>query len=94
MMVRSFSHKPLRRFYEAGATKGLPPDSIARLRAMFAVLDRMKDAEELKFWPLWKLHKLTGNRKSRWSLHVTRNWRLTFRIEDDEIVDLNLEDYR
>ncbi len=31
--------------------------------------------------------------KGTWSLHVTRNWRLTFRVEDDEIIDLNLEDY-
>jgi len=30
-----------------------------------------------------------------WSLFVTKNWRLTFRIEADavEIVDLDYEDY-
>jgi proteic killer suppression protein len=93
MKVRSFSHKPLRRLYTESATKGLPADSVAKLRAMFAFLDRMKDAEELKTLPLWKAHVLTGNRKGTWSLHVTRNWRLTFRIEADEIHDLNLEDY-
>ena len=38
-------------------------------------------------------HKLTGDRGGTWSLHVTGNWRITFRIEDDEIVELNLEDY-
>jgi proteic killer suppression protein len=93
MKVRSFCHKPLRRFYEEGATKGLPADTAAKPRAMFAVLDRIKDAEELKVWPLWKVHTLTGGRKGTWSLHVPRNWRLTFRIEGDEIFDFNLEDY-
>jgi toxin HigB-1 len=93
MKVRSFSHKPLRRFYEEGATKGLPANIVTKLRAMFAVLDQMKDAEELKVWPLWKVHTLTGDRKGAWSLRVTRNWRLTFRIEADEIFDLDLEDY-
>ena len=34
-----------------------------------------------------------GDRKGTWSLSVTRNWRLTFGIGDDEIIDLNLEDY-
>ncbi len=29
-------------------------------------------------------HQLTGNRKDVWSSHVTRNWRLTFRVEDGE----------
>lgn len=93
MKARSFSHKPLERLYEYGETKGLPAGSVVKLRAMFAVLDQMKDAAELKVWPLWKVHGLTGDRKGTWSLHVTRNWRLTFRIEAGEMVDLNLEDY-
>jgi proteic killer suppression protein len=93
MKLRSFSHKPLKRFYEEGETKGLSADTLAKLRAMLAVLDRMKDVEELKVWPLWKVHTLTGDRKGTWSLHVTRNVRLTFRIEADEIFDLNIEDY-
>jgi proteic killer suppression protein len=38
-------------------------------------------------------HQLSGNRKGVWSLHVTRNWRLTFRIENGEILDVNFEDY-
>jgi toxin HigB-1 len=43
---------------------------------------------------VWKAHQLTGDRKGVWSLHVTRNWRLTFWIDDEnEISDLNLEDY-
>ena len=49
--------------------------------------------DELRALPTWKAHVLTGDRKDVWSLHVTRNWRMTFRIEDGEIVDLNLEDY-
>jgi toxin HigB-1 len=38
---------------------------------------------------------LTGNRKGEWSLFVTKNWRITFRIDgqDIEIIDLNFEDY-
>ena len=36
---------------------------------------------------------LTGDRKGTWSLYVTRNRRMTFWIEDDEIIDINLEDY-
>lgn len=60
---------------------------------MFAVLDHMKAARELSVWPLWKAHTLTGERHGTWSLHVTRNWRLTFRIEEDELLDVNLEDY-
>jgi proteic killer suppression protein len=93
MKVRRLTHKALKQFYEAGLTKGLPADAVVKLRAMFAVLDRIKDVEELKAWPLWKVHTLTGGRKGTWSLHVTRNWRLTFRVEANEIIDVSLEDY-
>ena len=49
---------------------------------------------ELHSLSLWKAHGLTGDRKGTWTLHVARNRRLTFRIEDEEIIELNLEDYR
>lgn len=60
---------------------------------MFAVLDQMNDVGELNAWPLWKVHTLTGDRKGTLSLHVTRNWRLTFRAEAGELLDVNFEDY-
>ena len=39
--------------------------------------------------------QLTGNRKGVWSLFVTKNLRITFRIDQDdiEIIDLDYEDY-
>ena len=95
MRVRSFVHKGLKRFYLEDSTKDLPPDSVDKLRKMFAYLEDMEDAEELRSLPVWKAHMLTGDRKGTWSLHVTRNRRLTFRIDavQNEICDVNLEDY-
>jgi proteic killer suppression protein len=62
---------------------------------MFAFLDDMEDPDELRTLPSWKAHVLTGNRKGTWSLSVTANRRLTFRIDaiDREICGVNLEDY-
>ncbi len=73
----------------------MPPDSSDKLRKMLAYLDDMQDAEELRALPAWKAHTLTGDRRGTWSLSVTRNRRLTFRIDltEMEICDLNLEDY-
>lgn len=78
-----------------GSVKGVPPDTIDKLRKMLAYLDGMEEAEELRALTAWKAHLLTGDRKGIWSLSVTRNRRLTFCIDtdDDEICDLNLEDY-
>jgi proteic killer suppression protein len=55
----------------------------------------MNDENELETIPVWKAHRLTGNRKGVWSLHVTKNWRLTFWIDrvGGEVRDVDLEDY-
>ena len=55
----------------------------------------MEHAEELRTVPGWKAHRLVGNCQEVWSLTVTRNWRITFRIDsaEAEIVDLDNEDY-
>ena len=74
--------------------KGVPPDTVDKLRKMFAFLDAMQEADELRALTVWKVHTLTGDRKGTWSLSVTRNRRLTFTIDDErEICGLNLEDY-
>ena len=93
MKVRSLAHKGLRRLYEDNSSKGVSADTVDKLRKMLAFLDAMQSPDELRALPTWKAHILTGDRKGTWSLHVTRNRRLTFQIEDDEIVDINLEDY-
>ena len=95
MKIRNFVHKGLKQLYLENRTKGLPPDTLDKLRKMLAYLDDMEDPEELRSLPTWKAHALTGDRKGIWSLHVTRNWRLTFRIDtaEGEVCDVNFEDY-
>ncbi|HEY2498082.1 MAG TPA: type II toxin-antitoxin system RelE/ParE family toxin [Candidatus Angelobacter sp.] len=95
MKIRNFVHKGLKRLYEEDSAKGVPPDTVDKLRKMLAFLDDMQDLEELRALPVWKAHILTGDRKGTWSLSVTRNRRLTFRVDTTEleICDVNLEDY-
>jgi proteic killer suppression protein len=84
----------LQRFYDEDSTRGVPPDAAEKLRKMFAYLDDMQDAEELRALPIWKAHTLAGDRQGTWSLSVTRNRRMTFRIDtvEGEICDMDLED--
>jgi proteic killer suppression protein len=93
--IRNFSHKGLQRLYAEDSIKAVPPDAADKLRKMLAFLDDMQDPDELRALPAWKAHPLTGDRKGTWSLSVTRNRRLTFRIDtaEHEICDLSLEDY-
>ena len=95
MTIRNFAHKGLKKLYTEDSEKGVPPETVGKLRKMLAYLDDMQDPDELRALTSWKAHSLTGDRKGTWSLSVTSNRRLTFRIDsaECEICDLNLEDY-
>ncbi|CAN7649430.1 type II toxin-antitoxin system RelE/ParE family toxin [Bosea sp. LjRoot9] len=94
MDIESIRHKALRNFAETGNAKGLPGNLIGRLRNMLAYLTAIETMEELKAPPNYGAHMLTGDRAGIWSLTVTKNWRMTFRINDAlAIEDMDLEDY-
>ena len=84
MKIRSIAHQGLKRFYTEDSVKGVPPDSVDKLRKMLAFLEGMEEPDELRALAAWKAHTLTGDRKGTWSLSVTRNLRLTFHIDADE----------
>lgn len=95
MKIRNVVHRGLRRFIERDDTSGLAPNVVEKVRNILTFLQEMEDAQELRSIPHWKAHRFAGERKGTWSLHVTRNWRITFRIDEaeGEILDLNYEDY-
>ena len=88
-------HKGLRRLIEDDDAGGLQPAVVPKLRRIVSFLQDMEREEELRTVPSWKAHRLTGDRKGTGSLLVTKNWRITFRIDEAEveIVDLDCEDY-
>lgn len=94
MEIATVKHKALRQFAETGKAKGLPGNVVDRLRNMLAYLTAIEAAMELQVPPNFGAHLLSGDRAGSWSLFVTRNWRLTFRINCEmAIEDLDLEDY-
>jgi proteic killer suppression protein len=94
MEIESIRHKALRAFAETGKSKGLPANLADRLLKMVAWLNFIDSAEKLLTPPNFGAHLLTGNRAGTWSLTVSRNWRMTFKInEANAIADLDLEDY-
>jgi len=63
-----------------------------RLRIRLDFLNRATLLEDVNL-PGWKLHSLKGQRKGEYAITVTGNYRLTFRFENGEAHEVNLEDY-
>jgi toxin HigB-1 len=93
MHIRSVRHRGLRRFIEDDDDRGLRPDLVDRVRKILAVLIVAPDMHGVQGPPGWRVHQLSGDRTGTWSISVSGNWRITFEVEDDEILRLDLEDY-
>lgn len=39
------------------------------------------------------LHQLKGTGRRIWSVHVSGNWRITFKFDGPDVIDVNYEDY-
>ncbi len=91
-MIRSFRHKGLRRFFESGIVSGIQPHHAKRLRMLLAALDTAFMIDDMDV-PGFRLHRLKGKEKGRWSLWVNGNWRMTFEFRDGDAFILDYEDY-
>jgi proteic killer suppression protein len=90
--IESVAHKALRKFLETGKSRGVIEPR--RIQLMIALLLNAESIEELNIPPNFGFHALSGDRAGTFAMTVTRNWRLTFRlVDDDTIADLDLEDY-
>jgi proteic killer suppression protein len=94
MEIGSFEHRGLRRLFEDDDAAKVDAAVADKLRLILAFLQDMGSIKELTTPPKWKAHQLAGDRKGTWTLSVTRNWRLTFRVDEDGILqDIDFEDY-
>lgn len=91
-MIASFRHKGLRRFYETGTTAGIQSQHAKRLRMQLTALDTAVSVDDMDI-PGFRLHRLKGRDKARWSIWVNGNWRLTFEFRDGNAHVLDYEDY-
>ena len=85
-------HRGLRALHERDNPAGVSADLAPRLRR---ILLRLQEAmhPQAADAPGFRLHPLKGDRAGQWSVRVSGNWRVVFRFEDGEAVDVDLIDY-
>ena len=91
-MIRSFRDKNLRRLFETGERRKLPPQDVERIENILFLLSRAQAPEDIDL-PGLRLHPLKGQRKGYWAVTVRANWRIVFRFEEGEVYDVDFLDY-
>lgn len=91
-MIKTFRHKGLKQLFEVGQSRAVSANLAKRLIRQLDLLNRAISLADMNL-PLYRLHELKGARKGTWSVTVSGNWRLTFKFQDPDAYDVDLEDY-
>ncbi len=92
LMIKSFKHKGLQKFYDSGKVTGIQAVHKKRLRLQLIAIDTASNIDDMNI-PGFNLHGLKGKRKGVWSIKVNGNWRITFKFVDGDAYILDYEDY-
>jgi len=92
-MITKFRHRGLERFFTKGTKAGIKAKHEKRLRLILARLHASTSPRDMDL-PGLRLHELKGKRKDSWSVSVSGNWRITFRFDGVDAIDVDYEDYR
>lgn len=90
-MIRSFRHRGLKKLYEKGDRRSLPPEMAGRIEEILGMLDIAADVRDMDL-PHLRLHALSGDLKGHWAVTVRANWRIVFRF-DNEPEHVDFTDY-
>ena len=85
-------HKGLRAFFERSDARRIPAALAPRIRRVLSDLDAALQPRDMDI-PGYRLHPLAGGRSGQWSVRVSGNWRIIFRVVDGVAVDVDLIDY-
>lgn len=91
-MITSIHHKGLRKFFSDGDHRGIPAEFSRRIERLLDRLDSCLRPDDMNV-PGFRFHQLKGERKDTYAVSVSGNWRITFKFDGDNAVDVDLEDY-
>lgn len=91
-MIRSFRHKGLRLLFETGTARGIDPARVRRITDILDLLNAAAQPGDMNF-PGSFLHPLKGRLAGCWAVRVSGNWRVIFRMEKGDALDVDYVDY-
>ena len=92
IMIRSWQHKGLKKFYLSGDKSGIIADHAKRLKVILQLLDVADKPEQLNL-PGLGFHILKGHLKSFYALKVNANGRIIFEFDGQDAILVNYIDY-
>jgi len=92
-LIRSFGDRETRELYQRGKCRKIPADIQRRALRKLEMIDKAETLEDLKVPPGNRLEPLKGERTGYYSIRINEQWRITFRFENGDAFEVQIEDY-
>ena len=90
-MITSFRHKGLKALHEGTSAKVMQ-HHVPKLLRVLSALDEAVRPEQMDLAG-FRFHRLRGVLKRHYAVSISANWRVTFRFERENAVDVDYLDY-
>ncbi len=91
MAIRTIRSKGLRELFIDGRTSRIDSRLHNKILDLLDILDAATKPRDMV--GVSGFHELKGERKGTHSLYVSRNWRITFRLDNGDAFAVDWEDY-
>jgi proteic killer suppression protein len=92
-VIQSFAGSETERFFTDGRSRKIPPEIRKRAAMRLLQLDAATRVEDLRLPPSNRLEQLHGDRAGQWSIRINDQWRVCFRFENGDALDVEIVDY-
>ena len=91
-MIKHFRNKGLAGFYETGSKAGIQAKHADRICLILARLNASHEPRDMSL-PGLRRHALSGGYQGYWAVDVSGNWRIVFKFEGQDVIDVDYLDY-
>jgi proteic killer suppression protein len=92
-MIKSFSCKETKKWFNREFSRKLPQDIQRAARRKLEILDAAEVLQDLRIPPSNRLEKLSGDRKGQYSIRINDQWRICFEWRRGDAYNVEIVDY-
>ena len=92
-MIKNFKDDETQKIYQRQHSRTLPSDIQQVALRKLRMINNSISINDLRVPPANCLEKLSGNRAGQWSIRINDQWRVCFRWEGSDALDVEITDY-
>jgi len=92
-VIKNFKDEETQKIYQRQRSRKLPSDIQQVALRKLRMINNSITINDLRVPPANRLEKLSGNRAGQWSIRINDQWRVCFRWEGSDALDVEITDY-